>query len=404
MIRHFQFRPFNHCIPALMAIFGLIDGGQIFAGPDEALPLRVASVTPAFAQPAQTDAAVIFYDDFSRQPDGRKRYFEYVEDHGSFTWKPDGGLVGGAMQCQFEKGQVDAGRLHVLFGKHPFGGSGRGIRDGEIFREIYWRVYVKHEAGWEGNPAKLARTTCMAGRDYSQGFIAHVWGGKGDVLCIDPATGIRDNRKVSVRYNDFEHLKWLGLRNGQTPIFSPAESGRWVCVECHVKLNTPGKSDGMFELWIDGKPEASRTDLDWQGTWSEYAINAVFLENYWNSGSTKRQARWFDNFVISTRPIGPAVAAMPPVVTRTEPALVSSWEAEVATGADGKDVVWKSKVADAKALSLAVDGAHGGFTGSRTGKSSLSENTEHWIRVRWTGEGGWSPWHSPFMTGANAGS
>ena len=46
--------------------------------------------------------------------------------------------------------------------KNPFG---KGIRSQETFREIYWRVYVKHETGWEGNPAKLGRATCLAGSD-----------------------------------------------------------------------------------------------------------------------------------------------------------------------------------------------------------------------------------------------
>lgn len=229
----------------------------------EGAALRVAAVLPAPDQPALRDnAAVIFYDDFDQLPEWRLRYFEYSPAKESFVWTEREGLRGGAMRCQFDQGQVTAGSLKVLFGRNPFG---RGVRFDQTFQEIYWRAYVKHETGWQGNPAKLARATCLAGKDWSQGFIAHVWGGKGDVLCIDPATGIRDSRKVTTRYNDFSNLKWLGLRQGQTPIFSPAESGRWVCVESHIKLNTAGKRDGVFELWVDGKLEASRTDLDWHG-------------------------------------------------------------------------------------------------------------------------------------------
>ncbi len=199
------------------------------AASDAETPLRVASTTPSEQQPAQHDPAVIFYDDFATPPEiGRSRYLENNSADGSFVWSPDGGLRGGAMRCQFAKGQVTAGGLKVLFGRNPLH---RGIRADETFNEIYWRVYVKHEAGWEGNPAKLVRATCLASENWSQGFIAHVWGGKGDVLCIDPATGIRDSVKVSTRYNDFDHLKWLGLRNGQRPIFSTQESDRWVCVE-----------------------------------------------------------------------------------------------------------------------------------------------------------------------------
>jgi hypothetical protein len=357
--------------------------------------LRVASITPAAQQPAQRDPAVIFYDDFATPPEaGRSRYLECNSADGSFVWSPDGGLSGGAMRCQFAKGQVTAGGLKVLFGRNPLH---RGIDPAETFNEIYWRVYVKHEAAWEGNPAKLARATCLAGEDWSQGMIAHVWGGKGEVLCIDPATGIRDGVKITTRYNDFDHLKWLGLRNGQTPIFSTAESGRWVCVESHIKLNRSGQSDGWFELWVDGGLEASRTNLDWHGTWTEYAINAVFLENYWNTGSIKQQARWFDDFVISTRPIGPILATTPPVITRTSAAAGSGWEVEVAADRDGHDVVWQSKPMAADTMNLTVDSANGEFTGSHSGKPGLAVGRDYWTRIRQRGETGWSPWHAPFL-------
>lgn len=363
------------------------------ATPSSAATFRVASVTPAPGQPHATDKAVIFYDDFVQRPETATRYFEYMAEKGSFVWTPDTGLANGAMRCQFEKGQVSAGSLKVLFGKNPFG---RGLRRDGDFREIFWRVYVKHEPGWEGNPAKLARATCLAGRDWSQGMIAHVWGGKGDVLCIDPATGIRESRKATTAYNDFPNLKWLGLRQGQTPIFSPAESGRWVCIESHVKLNTSGKSDGVFELWVDGKLEAVRNDLDWHGSWGDYAINAVFMENYWNQGALKRQARWFDNFIISTEPIGPITAAKPPTIFRTESTGSTAWEVEVATGPDAKDIVWKSRPAQASVMSVTVDEEHGAFTGSCGGKPALSGSGIHWVRIREVGQPDWSPWHIPF--------
>ncbi|HEV8544643.1 MAG TPA: hypothetical protein VGR78_19810 [Verrucomicrobiae bacterium] len=359
----------------------------------------MAMVRPASTQPHESDPAVIFQDDF-RQTPVVPRYFEYDASKGSFVWTVEDGLRGpglgpepGVMRCQFEKGQVSAGSLKVVFGRNPFN---RGARRTESFREIYWRVYVQHEAGWEGNPAKLARATSMAGSDWSQGLIAHVWGGKGEVLCIDPATGIRNGQKMTTRYNDFQNLKWLGLRNGQTPIFSASESGRWVCVESHVRLNTPGKEDGVFELWVDGKMEAARTDLNWHGDWQEYAINAVFLENYWNDGSGKRQARWFDNFVVSTAPIGPITAVNPPALTRTRMAFEKGWEVEVATDPEGRDIVWRSKALDVSALDLVVDTSHGRFSGSRTGLQSLAPRVAHWVRIRFVDSDAWSPWHAPF--------
>lgn len=347
--------------------------------------IRIASVTPATRQPSEEDKATLFYDDF-REPPGR-RYFEYAPQNGSFVWDVKGGMGGGgAMRGQFERGQVSAGSLKVLFGKNPF--AGRGIRPRETFREIYWRVYVKHDEGWQGNPGKLARATCLAGTDWSQGLIAHVWGGRGDALCIDPATGITDGKKVTTRYNDFPRLRWLGLKHGQTPLFRPEESGRWVCVESHIRLNTPGRRDGALGLWVDGRREAWRDDLDWHGAWGDYAINAVFLENYWNTGSVRRQARWFDAFVISARPIGPITAPANPTVART-PRAAAAWQVQATTDPDGGAAVWTSdEIAGAKTTAT-LDGIAGGA---------------YWLRVRERGGSGdwasWTAWHAPFRTSA----
>lgn len=361
--------------------------------------IRVESVRPAPAQPEARDPAVLFFDDFDQPGDLRSRYFEYDPSGGSFAWVAGEGHSGtGAMKCTFNQGQVSAGSLKVAFGRNPFG---RGPRRNQDFREIYWRVYVRHEPGWEGNPAKLARATCLAGPDWSQGLIAHVWGGRGDALCIDPASGIRDNRKVTTRYNDFANLRWLGVRNTQTPIFSPSESGRWVCVESHVKVNAPGAKDGVFQLRIDGRLEAERADLDWHGSWNDYGINAVFLENYWNDGAVKRESRWFDDFVISTRPIGPTVSGNPPTLTCTTAPGAAAWEAQVAGDPDGKDVVWTSQLTEGGAETLTVDALHAAFSGSRAGQAMLAPAHTYWLRLRSrTGEGwsGWTAWHSPFRT------
>jgi hypothetical protein len=180
----------------------------------------------------------------------------------------------------------------------------------------------------------------------------------------------------------------------RTPIFSPAESGRWVCIESRVRVNTPGKKDVLFSLWIDGKLEASHTDLDWHGTWDEYAINAVFLENYWNQGAVKPEARFFDEFVISTQPIGPIVAASPVTITRTD-APVVGWQAQVSTSPGEKGVVWTSEPLSEKAMAV---------TANRRALKVESDSTVYWVRLRARNASGawgeWSDWHAPFRVGA----
>ena len=127
------------------------------------------------------------------------------------------------------------------------------------------------------------------------------------------------------------------------------------------------------------------------------AINAVFLENYWNQGSVKRQARWFDNFVISTRPIGPIIAMTLTTIFRTGPLEVLPWEVQMAASAEGSDIVWQSTPANGKAVSLHADATNGFFCGSRVGSASLvAFGTTYWLRIRQVGESDWSPWHAPF--------
>ena len=75
-------------------------------------------------------------------------------------------------------------------------------------------------------------------------------------------------------------------------------------MEVHVRRNSADAADGLFELWLDGRPAARRDALDWDGRASAHAWNAVFLENYWNAGSPADQSRTFDNFVVSTARIG----------------------------------------------------------------------------------------------------
>ena len=110
--------------------------------------------------------------------------------------------------------------------------TGKVVRKGQLFDDIYWRVYVKHQHGWTGGgPAKLSRATSIVSSNWSQAMIAHVWS-SGEALTLDPATGVRGDRVVTSRYNDFANLRWLGNKPAsQFRLHSTQESGRWVCVE-----------------------------------------------------------------------------------------------------------------------------------------------------------------------------
>ena len=73
----------------------------------------------------------------------------------------------------------------------------------------------------------------------------------------DPASGVRDDKVVTRKWNDFERLRWLGKANATTQVYAPENRNRWFCIEVHMKLNTPGRTDGQFAVWIDDRLEAN---------------------------------------------------------------------------------------------------------------------------------------------------
>lgn len=268
------------------------------------LPSSSYAVEPFCPGGSNPQASVIWCDDFDDSTPISQKYFEYDDNGGDFIRIAREGIDGSfAMQVKWETGEVTAGSLKRGFGRNPVSSQSHSNTD---FYEIYWRQYVKYQAGWTGNPYKLSRATIFAASNWSQAMIAHIWGdGIGDTLIMDPATGIdQSGRLVTTKYNDFNNLRWLGARRGVTQVFSTSLSGQWHCVETRVRLNTAGSADGVFEFWVDGKLEASRTDLNWIGTWRAHGINAVFFENHWNDGAPGPRIRHIDNIVISTQRIG----------------------------------------------------------------------------------------------------
>ena len=252
----------------------------------------------------------IWCDDFD--VDRLGQYFEYQSAGGSFARAPGVGNEGSyGMRARFAQGQVNAGALHLAFGRTPqsyFRAVDGGTRD---YREVYWRFYLRHEPGWTGGGGdKLTRAFIFASPDsWAQAMIAHVWSGGSepgwDYLYVDPASGTdAAGNLITTTYNDFANLRWLGYQRGTVPIFDAQHVGQWYCIETRVRLNDPGMSNGELELWVDGAPDAVKTGMNWVGAFAEYGVNAVFLENYWNKGSAKAQERYFDNLVVSGSRIG----------------------------------------------------------------------------------------------------
>ena len=91
-------------------------------------------------------------------------------------------------------------------------------------------------------------------------------------------------------------------------------SGRWVCMETHVTLNTPGAADGIIQLWIDGEARINRNDIKMRNA-TEVLINGTLPNANFNGPSARMQyvryyrqhgvgTIYFDRFAASNSRIG----------------------------------------------------------------------------------------------------
>ncbi len=247
----------------------------------------------------------IWCDDFEDDGALESNYFNVDRADGHFGVTHETALSGqGALKATYVPGSENGGGVKLSFGRTPLPAQ---LLKGQDLSEIYWRVYVKVAPGWVGNAMKTSRASVFASSGWTQAAAGMVWEDNattGLSLGIDPVSGVSGSTVITTKYNDQLAFNWLGHRSAQTQIYASENADKWFCVEAQMKLNTPGQSDGVFSLWIDDKLEAQDTGLNWRGSYHDYGINALFLENWINGGPTKIQARYMDNLVVSKSKIG----------------------------------------------------------------------------------------------------
>lgn len=244
----------------------------------------------------------IWCDDFENDNLLENNYFEVKRAKGNFGVTQENAFDGkGSLKATYLPDIQESGNVKLSFGNTPVAPT---RYTNENFNEIYWRFYILHEAGWLGNPRKVTRATVFSKSDWSQAAIGHLWENTSLGLKLEPVSGVVGSSVVTNGYNDFGNFTWLGGTSGKLEIYAPENTNQWQCLEVHMALNTLNKSDGIFEFWINNELQGTLNDLNWRGGYSDYGINAIFLENYSNNNLPQVQSRYMDNFVVSRERIG----------------------------------------------------------------------------------------------------
>ena len=80
--------------------------------------------------------------------------------------------------------------------------------------------------------------------------------------------------------------------------------GKWQYLVQRVRLNTPGKADGIFEGWIDGEKKVSLDNIMYRRSWQTYPIELFWFSTFFGGSgpewepSTHQYAE-FSEFVVA---------------------------------------------------------------------------------------------------------
>lgn len=217
-------------------------------------------------------------------------------------------LVDADPELKFEPLEGRALRVHVEKGGHyglslafPF-----KKRIGYEPEEVYFRYCLRFADDW--TPRRGGKLPGFGGTYDRAG-----WGGR-PVDGTDgwSARGLFEGRRdgrTPIGYYCY-HMDMRG-RYGSNWVWDRddlglLENNRWYSIEQYVKLNTPGKADGVLRGWVDGRLAFEKTDIRFRSVDSlkvESVWINVYLGGTWAAESDHHL--YLDEVAISKEPIGP---------------------------------------------------------------------------------------------------
>ncbi len=271
-----------------------------------------------------SDSTVLFCDDFE---DGAWYYFSGTNDYATVNkgWKgefgiwPDplglvhnygrcliDGLQGGAVGtgCSAESRNTNDGQGNQA--RHQFGPSATSVN------EIYLRFYIYMAAGYNPTHHKLLSIgwgDAIMGEQHIIVDLRVFTSPMDGTGCIMIGTFAPDRDPVNAC--------WLNQNQGNNISFA---TGRWYYLEYHLKLNTSGQADGVWEMWADdcganglgctGSGTLRTRYTGGAGLREGGQIKTILFEAW--QGTAFSGSRYWDQIVARTTRIGPMRVLLAP--------------------------------------------------------------------------------------------
>lgn len=211
-------------------------------------------------------------------------------------------LLGKALKVELDKGENLGLDL-----RYNFADEGRREPD-----EIFFRYYLRFGDSWAptadgGKLPGIAGTYGKAG-----------WGmRKSDGLNGWSARGGFERRPADKLFtgltaiNNYGYHAQMTAPSGdrwswQDDPRSLLKNNQWYSVEQYVKLNTPGKADGVLKAWVNGYQVLEKTDILYRHS-NALKIETIWLDVYHGgiSPSPADMVLYIDNVVVASEYIGP---------------------------------------------------------------------------------------------------
>ena len=174
-----------------------------------------------------------------------------------------------------------------------------GEKDGkDPVTEIYWQGYSKFDSGyvWPNNAQKIV--------------VHNIYDSQGTKV-YQIIVAVNSNGQYYVEHTYWQTWDFFGKAQNQgSPI--RVGFGQWDKLKLRAKLNTPGNSDGVIQLWINDTLKLSYLDLNIREN-TQDTFGKMILSSNSNKSSGSNSYQWYDDWSISGTvegdPIDSATAA-----------------------------------------------------------------------------------------------
>lgn len=267
--------------------------------------VRVPAPAPAPSEPPPRDEGVVFRVNFDKHAAGSQYSLDKIRsDFGNVgsVANPSLGVIvnganaysGNALRTAYPAGRIGGGTSLQFEARLP-----------KVYDELYYSFRIRFDPKFNfvkgGKLTGICGGACNTGGEIPSGYDG--WSAR---LMWTKNFGLErlvDQYVYHVgqptKYGDDLYY----TVNGQKSQFKP---GQWYTIEWRVKMNTPGKSDGIIQSWIDGKPAVSKNLMYRMN--NGFAIDKFIFSTFFGGGDSSwappsTQYIYWDDIVISTQPI-----------------------------------------------------------------------------------------------------